>query len=522
MKYTKGIIIIGVLILLLPLHTVAINTKGYWNETAEVNARIDGEIPSIKLTQWTPVNLTVRDEFFLNWSKLSKIRPEWYLKLFWPLNPFLPQPIQRFLGYTSLRFEAEIIEGDSRGWHVKVNPTTIIKTTTGMSHHITLYVQTDDSAINSSIIAAIKCTRIDALGGELGTTYIYVPVKAAPTNFIEMRTTGGTMKYAGLKTIVYFTLDIINEGYYKDVFQFDIDAENGLLGLFNEQAIVIKPGETKRVTLGILTPEKLFDTGTANKVNVYVKSSGNETKTLIGSLTVITQGFYITPLVWIIAGIIIFFLMIITLIYMLYKESKERELYGRPTKPWLIPEEREYLRELKNKDPEKYHKTLRMMKDEYLSALLWYKDYIKSMDLEKLKKEEKTKEERKKEDLEDIEKSEEHVDKKLERKESREKDRVEGNIVEKNPEEKSIAEDLSEEEKSSGGGESILSKLFSRFENKRVGKGHSSKKDEESIGEEKISDVNEETPEESPKSRKRKRLMQKILRQQEKHHRKKL
>ncbi len=382
LRYTRVILLCYFLILSIPLNVVASsNDKWHWDETAEINAWINGEISSIKLTEWTPINITILDDFFLNWDEIREFRPEWYLKLFWPLNPFLPQPIQRFLGYTSLKLEAEIVDGNPTGWHVKVEPTTIVKTTSGMKHQVTLEVQTDDSAIDSSVIAAIKCTRIDALGGELGTTYIYVPVKAAPTNFIRMKTIGETTKYAGLKTMVYFTLDVVNEGYYKDVFQFEIDAENGLLGLFNEQAIVIKPGETKRVTLGILTPEKLFDIGTANKIDVYVKSSGNSTRTHIGTLTVITQGFYITPLVWIVTGFILFILSVIIATYLFYRLNEFSEL----VKPWLIPEEKKYLEYLKKNKPDEYHKVLDMMRQEYQSAMLWYRSYFKTQILNSIK-----------------------------------------------------------------------------------------------------------------------------------------
>ncbi|HEC89275.1 MAG TPA: hypothetical protein ENI44_01685 [Thermoplasmatales archaeon] len=104
MRYLRIILIVAFLILILPLDTLATNnSKWHWDDTAEINARIDGEIPSIKLTKWTSINITIVDDFFLNWDEIRRIRPEWYLKLFWPLNPFLPQPIQRFLGYTSLK-----------------------------------------------------------------------------------------------------------------------------------------------------------------------------------------------------------------------------------------------------------------------------------------------------------------------------------------------------------------------------------------------------------------------------------
>jgi len=48
----------------------------------------------------------------------------------------------------------------------------------------------------------------------------------------------------------------------------------------------------------------------------------------------------------------------------------------RPDKPWEIPEEKAYLDKLKKTDEEKYNEILKMMHEEYKSALLWYKYYI--------------------------------------------------------------------------------------------------------------------------------------------------
>ena len=377
-RYTP-VLIICVLLLTAVLPFCSVQAQEETDElSAEINAAIIGDIPSVKITEWTPINISIEDAFGIDWDRLKDLIPEWRMRLLWPFIPAFPQPVQRFLGYTSLRLEPDIVEGNPKGWYVRVNPSAIPETNPGYVHPVTLEVRTDDSAIDYSVVVGIKCTRIDTLGGEIGESTIYVPVKASPTNFVEMRA-DRTTKTVGLKSMVYFTLDIVNNGYYKDVFQFELDAENGLMGLFQEQAIVLNPGETQRVTLGILTPETFFDPGTPNKVDVYVYSTGDSARTLVGSLVVYTQGFYISPLVGIILVPIIVVVILIYLFFFYFREKRDRERYGKPDKPWTIPEEKQYLEELKEKDKAEYERVLQMMDDEYRSALLWYESYRRAM-----------------------------------------------------------------------------------------------------------------------------------------------
>ncbi len=341
---------------------------------AEVNAYIVGDIPSINISDWTPITIHVTDAFGIDWDRLKSTIPEWYMRLIWPFNPSFPQPVERFLGHTSIRFDPEIIEGDSNGWFMRVIPSTVIDSNSGDVHTIVLEAKTDDSAVDYTVVIGVKCTRIDTLGGEIGSSYIYIPVKASPTNYVEMRTSV-TTKNAGLKQMVYFDVQITNNGYYRDVFELDLQEENGLMGLANEQIIVMDPGETKQVTIGVLTPEKVFDPGTPNKINVYVSSIGDPSKTFVGSLVIITQGMYISPIVGLIAAPIIILLLFIFFIYYMLRVRKQQKLFVKPEKPWTIPEERTYLTELKEKDPKKYEEVLQMMKQEYQSALLWYESY---------------------------------------------------------------------------------------------------------------------------------------------------
>ena len=353
---------------------------------AEINAKIIGDIPPIQVSKWTQIDIEISDAFGIDYGMLSETIPRWVMEIIWPLNPSFPQPVKRYLGPLSIELDPEIIRGNSEGWEVRMasESSVIAETISGDVHNITLEVLVDDSSIDNSVIVGIKCTRKDTFGEPIGYSYVNVPVKASPTNYIKMESLEESTKEAAPKTLVDFTLDIKNEGYYKDVFEFEIEEENGLMGLMNQQAVTMMPGETKRVTLEILTPEKLFDPGTPNEIRVYVKSTGNTTRTLVGSLIVVTRGFYISPLVGIIAAPILAFVLIGYIGFVWYKDKRDRELLGKPDKPWKIPIEKENLERLKEKDSEEYQKVMDMMKQEYESALLWWKSLHQGEQEEKI------------------------------------------------------------------------------------------------------------------------------------------
>ncbi len=364
--YTAVALLLSFLVIALVPSTLAQTSDG---EPAEIVAEIKDSIPPVQVSNWTSIEITVLDSCGINWTRFQEDLL-FYAKYIWPVVHPSWRP---YLGYTSLRFEPEIISGNPDGWYLDVNPSSVTETTTGYSHPITLRARTDDSAVDYSIVVGIKTTRYDLFSEPMGESYIYVPLKASPANFIEIGEQATTTKFASPKSMVYFDVTIKNTGYYKDTFVFEIEAENNLLGLFNEQVVTMEPDETKQVTVGILTPEKLFDPGTPNQIKLYVASSANNSKTLIGNFVVMTQGMYISPLI--LYSIVLIFIVIIALYIFLtiFKDRRDRELFGKPDKPWLLPEEKKYLEELREKDKEKYAEVMNMMRDEYESSLLWYK-----------------------------------------------------------------------------------------------------------------------------------------------------
>jgi hypothetical protein len=346
-------------------------------EPAEIVATIDAPdniIPPIGISEWTTINLNVLDAYGIPWAYLLSELPI-LAKYIWPIIHPSWKPL---LGYSSLRFEPEIIEGDSRGWYTRVTPSAIPSADQGRNYSLKLEVKTDDIAVDYAVVVGIKVTRVNVFGDDAGVSYIYIPVKASSLNNIKMETQVSTKETAP-HSYVHFDIIVRNLGYYRDMFSLEFIEENGLEVATSKQLFVLNPGESQDIRIDILTSEKLFDTGTPNKIEIYAVSSGDSNSMHIGTIVVITRGVFISPLVGIIATPIIVVLIILCILFYYIKNKRDQELFGKPTKPWTLPEEKKYLDKLKEKDKEEYDKVLQMMKDEYQSALLWFEDYRNSM-----------------------------------------------------------------------------------------------------------------------------------------------
>jgi hypothetical protein len=194
-----------------------------------------------------------------------------------------------------------------------------------------------------------------------------------------MNVIGTTTKEAAPHSYVDFDITVNNLGYYKDMFKLEFIEENNLEALVSKQLFVLNPGESQNLKINVFTPEKFFDLGTPNKIEIYAASSGDPDSIHIGTIVVITKGIFISPLVGIILVPIIIFLIIIYILFFYNRNKKQKELFGKPDKPWNLSEEKKYLEKLKEEDKEEYKKVKNMMQDEYKSALLWYENYHNDM-----------------------------------------------------------------------------------------------------------------------------------------------
>lgn len=371
-KRTRMSTLFSLSLIFLLLHiSIAVPTTAQEEETnAEIVVNIEGAtIPGIQ-KNWTAIKFTVYDFFGLPWDVLKDQFSNIQMRLIWPIL-FQIKDIERFLGYTSISFEVEC----PTGWAGKVEPATIPKTTGNYVHeNLTLYLQVTDLATEYNPTIKIKCIRYDVLGDEYGISYLTLPVKASALNFAFVNALEPTKK-AAPRSIVYFPIQISNKGEYRGIYQFKTEAQSGMIGLVSQQTLLLEPGETRVIQLGVRTPEAFYDVGTPRTINVIVTPLGSSSEQFVTSVIVITEGFYISPLISIaLVGIIIIVLLIYFLFFYL-KSKRDREIFGKPEKPWTIPEEKAYLQDLKQNNKEAYQQERTMMQDEYKSALLWYQDY---------------------------------------------------------------------------------------------------------------------------------------------------
>jgi hypothetical protein len=339
---------------------------------AEIVVNINQEnIPPIQ-KNWTAIKFNVADFFGIPWEAIKD--DPWFgnpilQRFVWPILFGIPD-IKRYLGYTSISFDVEC----PTGWSGKVIPATIERTTSTFRHTITLYLQVTDLASEYNPTIKIKCTRWDVLGDEYGITYVTLPVKAAALSFAFINALEPT-KRAAPRSIVYFPIQITNKGEYRGNYEFRIEAEKGILGLVSQQSLLLEPGETKTVELGVMTPEAFYDFGTPRNIKIIVSPLGSPLNKFETNVIVITEGFYVSPLISIVLVSIIILILIIYFLFFILREKWEQGQFGKPEKPWKIPEEKAYLRDLKQDDKQAYEQERRMMKDEYNSAMLWYRHY---------------------------------------------------------------------------------------------------------------------------------------------------
>jgi len=294
------------------------------NPGARAAIVVKDEIPQIKPEIWTSFNVSVIDMYDLDWNALQDAG---YSKLkmyaYWPIIFGIPE-IGRYLGYTSLELQAEVVDSKglpAEGWSADCVPSTIEETTTNIVSPIEVRVKPHRLEVDYAVSVRIKATRIDTWGDEDGYTYYDFFVKAYPLNYIEIDNKEFTRTVAP-KSITNLQFQITNRGYYEDIFRFEIRSKNNnIKALVDSQGLFIKPGEKKTISLQVMAPENIWDPGTPHKLDVYTWSRLNQTKTYIGTLVVITEGFFI-PLPLIFAVVLV--LIIIVFLFLFFKK---RELF---------------------------------------------------------------------------------------------------------------------------------------------------------------------------------------------------
>ncbi|UCH72211.1 MAG: hypothetical protein JSW62_01310 [Thermoplasmatales archaeon] len=178
-----------------------------------------------------------------------------------------------------------------------------------------------------------------------------------------------------------------NYGSHIDTFNFEVSADPSYdLVISPPPAITLGPHETGYVSLSIASSQRFMDPGTARPIEIQAYSIYDNETVFCNTATIITRGIYVSEINAAYSAVILIVIALIAIILFYSRRRMFAKICQKPDKPWEIPKEKKHLEQLKEKDEEKYNKTMEMMKDEYKSSLLWYRYYCKSMLMKTSKK----------------------------------------------------------------------------------------------------------------------------------------
>jgi len=177
--------------------------------------------------------------------------------------------------------------------------------------------------------------------------------------------------------VLSIPVEVKNLGSHIDTFNFRVNVSDDSLKVGQPSALTMEPGETRNAYVTVSAPPVLYDQGKTTSIVIEVFSIDNPELIFSNKIVLTTQGVYVSggyAYYLMLAGIILLILIALIIVPMRKRRVK---ICVKPQKPWEIPEEKEYLKKLKDK--KEYNKVFNMMNEEYQSALLWYKHYRKEM-----------------------------------------------------------------------------------------------------------------------------------------------
>jgi len=168
---------------------------------------------------------------------------------------------------------------------------------------------------------------------------------------------------------------IKNIGSHIDTFNFRVSSSDEDLLVTPPPAITIKPGEEAQALVGVAAPKTFLSIGSTSSIFLEAYSVDDPNNIFSQTITLSTIGIHATGgSTYNFILILISLFVVVAIILYLVRRRREK-MIQKPDKPWEIPEEKNYLERLREKNKKKYNEIIDMMKDEYRSALLWHKYY---------------------------------------------------------------------------------------------------------------------------------------------------
>ncbi|MES2155708.1 MAG: hypothetical protein V4510_11285 [bacterium] len=170
---------------------------------------------------------------------------------------------------------------------------------------------------------------------------------------------------------------VSNIGLYPKNVQFKLTGNPCDMAVGVPSTIALAGGDSQEVHFSAVAPSNSFwYQGDNCSLTLAASDPTNPNDSKTANVIIKVEGFYVDP-TWIFnwIGLIIVVVLLVFLIRR-RKERREERILGKPQKPWLIPVEQVYLRELKARDPRAWYVVRHyLMEEEYRSSLLWFKAF---------------------------------------------------------------------------------------------------------------------------------------------------
>jgi hypothetical protein len=174
-------------------------------------------------------------------------------------------------------------------------------------------------------------------------------------------------------------ISILNIGSHIDTFNFRVTTDAKDIVVTPPPAITLKPGEEAQALLGVAAPKSFISIGSTTSLFIEAYSVYDPNTIFPNTVILSTIGIHAEGSATYNFVLLIITLFVIVGIFLYIARRRREKISIKPDKPWDIPEEKKSLEKLKIKDKEKYNDTLKMMKDEYTSAILWYNNYCDAL-----------------------------------------------------------------------------------------------------------------------------------------------
>lgn len=264
---------------------------------------------------------------------------------------------------------------DNAGWYAP--PMSSLTTTAGDTKTVDFQIQVHPQANNPFYRAIVNATITTQNGVFYRDVTMLFFTKGIPGFLVQ----SGSEVTVGAREIGQSSLRVYNFGVFPRAFDFSL-VDNPCPFKVAPPASVVVPARTfQDVFFTVLGPDSQFDPLGFDTQSCLVTMgvAANDNPALVQTQTIsgkVAPGVSIDPMA------VFWFLVLALLVVLLVlfarrrKERLEERLLGKPQKPWLIPVEQVYLRELKHRDPRAWYVVRHfLMEEEYRSALLWFKSY---------------------------------------------------------------------------------------------------------------------------------------------------